>query len=294
MANNSSEALNELRAYQGSRRKSSDILQEQQTQLGLPSATQRQAGLRAAISNTENLIKAVDPSVTGRTSGSLVSEAQRTRLVGMERAPLDQAFQSQNQAYQGESDNVNELKRQALQGTQLSIADQDKQEQNMQGLYGTLYQREQDDVARQERDRAFAAQQEASSRGAAQGSSLASLFAGEGGSPAPTGGGQALTPQDMAYTNVQKFLGQGKAAAESDYRATLASANRGNPVDKLKVELYHRAGIGTGGGGSPAPKAGGTSYNVFTDKGAQNAKNAVGGVGGWITNRLKANAGNFF
>lgn len=65
---------------------------------------------------------------------------------------------------------------------------------------------------------------------------------------ATSAGGSTQTPslKDMAYANVQSFLQRGRAAAESDFQATLKSANYGNALDKLKVELYKRAGIGQG------------------------------------------------
>ena len=52
--------------------------------------------------------------------------------------------------------------------------------------------------------------------------------------------------QDLAYQNVASFLSKGKSAAESDYAATLKSANKGNALDKLKIQLYNANGIGTG------------------------------------------------
>lgn len=54
-----------------------------------------------------------------------------------------------------------------------------------------------------------------------------------------------LTTADKAYTSVQKFMGQGRQAAESDYQAALNWYKKtGNPVDKLKVQLYQKQGIG--------------------------------------------------
>ncbi len=197
MANNSSEALNELKAFQGSRRKSQDVLKESETRLGLPSATQRQAGLRAAITNTENLIRSVDPSVSGRTSGSLVTEAQKTRMVGLERQPLDDSFREQSRAYEGESTNINELNRRALQESQLQVADDDTRENSLSGIYNTLYTKEQNDIAKQERDRAFAEQQRQANatRAAASGGGWPRVI-GDGGGGAPKAGAVAKPKVD--------------------------------------------------------------------------------------------------
>ena len=173
---NSQAALGELTNFRNSRRKSTDILQEQQTRLGMPSAQQRQAGLRGAITNTENLIKAVEPSVSGRTGGSLVTEAQKTRLVGLERQPLDDTFREQNRALEGETMNLNELQRQAQQATQLAVADDDSRENALSGLYGTLYQREQDEISKQERERAYQEELRRARAAEAQSSALERMF----------------------------------------------------------------------------------------------------------------------
>lgn len=60
-------------------------------QLGIADARTSVSSLSKAILDNTNLVNNVDSSVTGRTSGSLVTEAQRQRLVGAEKAPLVQA-----------------------------------------------------------------------------------------------------------------------------------------------------------------------------------------------------------
>lgn len=59
--------------------------------LGIADARTSVQSLSKAILDNTNLVNNVDSSVTGRTSGSLVTEAQRQRLVGAEKAPLVQA-----------------------------------------------------------------------------------------------------------------------------------------------------------------------------------------------------------
>ncbi len=218
MPPNSQAALDQLRSFQGSRRKSTDVLRDSENRLGLPQATQRQQGLRTAITNTENLIKAVEPSVSGRTGGSLVTEAQKTRLVGMERAPLDTAFGEQNRALEGENAMANELQRRALQESQLQIAEDDRQEQGMSGLYSTLYQREQDAQAKAERDRAFAEEQSRARAAAAQNSALQSLLAG-GGNNAQTSTptGAQMVKQGNGFAFVNEF---GNPISAATYAAT--------------------------------------------------------------------------
>lgn len=163
----SQEALSQYQTIQSGRKKPQDILRESEERLGIPTATQRQVGLRGAITNTENLIRGVDPSVSGRTQGSLVSEAQKQRLIAMEREPLSDQFREQSRALEGETASIADLQRRASQEAQLAIAADDAAENASRGLYQTLYQREQDDIARQERERAFQAQQAEARRAAA-------------------------------------------------------------------------------------------------------------------------------
>lgn len=162
---NSADVLNQLRSYQTSRRKPQDILAEEETKLGIPSAQQRLTGLRGAISNTENLLRNVDPSVTGRTAGTFTTEAQRQKIVAQERAPISDQFREQSRALEGETANVADLSTRALNAARLGLSEQDAQENSLRTLYASLYQREQDAIARAERERAL---EEEKKRAAAQ------------------------------------------------------------------------------------------------------------------------------
>lgn len=152
---NSSDVLNQLRTFQSGRRKPQDVLGEAENRLGLPTARQRLAGLRTAIGNTENLLRNVEPSVAGRTAGSLVTDAQRTKLVSNERAPISEQFREESRALEGETGNIADLSQRSLSEAQLGLSADDAQETGLRSLYGSLYQREQDEVQRQERERAF-------------------------------------------------------------------------------------------------------------------------------------------
>lgn len=156
---NSADILTQLRGFQAGRKKPQDILAEEETKLGLPSAQQRLVGLRSAIGNTENLLRNVDPSVTGRTSGTFTTEAQRQRLVAKEREPISEQFREESRALEGETANTSDLSGRALKAAQLGISDLDSQENSLRALYGSLYQREQEETARIERDKAARAAQ---------------------------------------------------------------------------------------------------------------------------------------
>lgn len=250
MPPNSQSAFDELRNFQGSRRKAADILKESESRLGLPDATKRQQGLRTAITNTENLIKAVDPSVSGRTGGSLVTEAQKTRLVGLERQPLDTAFSEQNRALEGESAIASELQRRALQESQLQLSEDDARQNALQGVYSTLYQREQDAIAKAERDRAFEEQKRLAQQ---QASSLNSLLGGGTSAPTASGFGKPTNPVDQdAYNDVRTRISGDDNSIRSDYAATLDSARRGNMRDKAKIQFYHALRPDLFGKGTPS------------------------------------------
>lgn len=156
---NSADILTQLRGFQAGRKKPQDILAEEETKLGLPSAQQRLVGLRSAIGNTENLLRNVDPSVTGRTSGTFTTEAQRQRLVAKEREPISEQLREESRALEGETANTSDLSGRALKAAQLGISDLDSQENSLRALYGSLYQREQDEAARVEREKAARAAQ---------------------------------------------------------------------------------------------------------------------------------------
>src|SRR5258708_3631548 len=86
-----------------------DVYNKVTTQLGIPDARTRVQALQKNLIDTQNAIEAVDPNVTARTSGSLVTEAQRGRLVNMEKQPLSENYAKQNQNYGTESGNLNTL-----------------------------------------------------------------------------------------------------------------------------------------------------------------------------------------
>lgn len=82
----STSALSALNSFQPT--SSADILSQAQSKYGIPDLSNRVQALTGITNNLTNSIAAVDPSVTGRTSGSLVTEAQRSALVNREKQPL--------------------------------------------------------------------------------------------------------------------------------------------------------------------------------------------------------------
>lgn len=168
--------------------------------MGLPDARQRLVGLRGAIANTENLIRAVDPSVTGRTSGTFATEAQRSRMVTQEREPLGEQLGTQQQGLSDETLNISDLSNRSLEEAKLREAEQTEKENALNSLYEMLYKREQDKLMLDEARK-----------------SRAAASAGLGGlnfnNPAPT----------PTATDTKKYIGN------DDFRGRLAyEAKKGN------------------------------------------------------------------
>ena len=185
----SQEALTQLQGFTSQRKSPVDILNESQKTLGVPDSQQRVVGLRGAVTNTENLLRGVDPSVTGRTQGSLVTDAQRQRLVAMERAPLDQAFQTQQGALANETANANTLNQNAITQAQLSISGEDQKQNALKSIYDLLFGQEQNAEAKRRYEQARADQlaRDKASRAAqaAQDNYIASLLASQNAANAP-------------------------------------------------------------------------------------------------------------
>ena len=64
------------------------VLGEAENKYGIAERGQRLSSLRGLVGNLQSSVEAVDPSVTGRTSGTFTTEAQRQALVSRERAPI--------------------------------------------------------------------------------------------------------------------------------------------------------------------------------------------------------------
>lgn len=86
MPPSATDAFNALQAYQPP--SSADVLTQAESQYGVPQLQTQVNNLRTLTGNLTNSIAAVDPSVTGRTAGTLTTEAQRSALVNREQAPI--------------------------------------------------------------------------------------------------------------------------------------------------------------------------------------------------------------
>lgn len=248
---NSQDALAQLQQAQSSAQNPNQILDAQRQNLGVNQAQDTVTGLRGAINNTTKLLKQVAPSVMGRTANSLVTNAQATRQISNEQAPISQNLSEQGTEYNQASQDLGQLQDRAQQAAGGIYQGQQDKLSYAQNLYNTLYQKEQDaeqarvaEMQRLEQTRQFNEEQ-SRLRAAGNGNSGLDINGLLGALNKTTA---APSIQDQAYASVQNFLSKGRAVAQSDYAATLKSANNGNALDKLKIQLYNQQGIGSTGG----------------------------------------------
>src|SRR3990167_5938146 len=94
MLPSSRSALASLDRFQKTRKSPTDIINEAMAQYGVPEIRGRVSDLRKTLTNTEQSLRGVEKSVTGRTQGSLVTEAQRSAIANKEREPIMEDYSS--------------------------------------------------------------------------------------------------------------------------------------------------------------------------------------------------------
>jgi hypothetical protein len=187
----SQDALTQLQNTQAGARSAADILAEQNKQLGVSGAQDTVTGLRGAITNTTKLLNQVAPSVMGRTANSLVTNAQATRQIANEQAPISQNLNQQNQDYARANEDYDRLNQQAQQNANLEYGDQQSKLSYLQNLYNTLFGREESAKAaaaaeadRQEKIREFNETLAANKASSGVGSYFGDLGGSSGGTKA--------------------------------------------------------------------------------------------------------------
>lgn len=139
----------QIAEYDKKRVTSADAMNTALGEYGVPEIRKNVAALRTTVANTGAALNAVDPSVTGRTSQSLVTEAQRQRMVANERAPIAEQLQSQTGALGQQNQDLNDALSQATTSANNKVADWERGRQTLQSQYDTTYKREQDSLAAQ-------------------------------------------------------------------------------------------------------------------------------------------------
>jgi hypothetical protein len=138
---------------------SANALNEALGKYGVPEIRNTVSGLRTTVANTTNSLNNVDPSVTGRTSGSLVTEAQRQRQVVNERTPIAQQLTSQTGALGTQEQTLRDAMGLATGEADRKVSDWTMGRQALSSQYDMTYKREQDAAARAAEAAASAEQQ---------------------------------------------------------------------------------------------------------------------------------------
>lgn len=251
----------ELGSARGSARSAGSFYEESGQKLGLPAAQERQQRLRSVLRGTEQALRGVENSVTGRTQGSLVTEAQRARLANIERQPLSEQFREQQGALGEEQSLFQQLLSEAGQRA------------------GLEYQSQQDRLGALERALGLASEEEQSGLSLFQAAQQAA--------------------EERRRFDEQTRLEREKIRASNrtspiDLAGILASLGASAiPAPTQSLESI----LGKGGGNKAKSKSKakpGKSYNPISDEGAKNLGNAVrsraSSILGGLGNRLKSNA----
>lgn len=228
----------QLASYDANRKNSVDVLNSAMSQYGVPEIRSRVAGLRTTLTNTENALNNVDPSVTGRTQGSLVTEAQRQKQVTNERAPIAQQYGQQQGALSNESASLTDSLNSAKTLADSQINDYNAGRTALQSEYDAKYQREQDATKLAEQQRQFDIDQAnrlAASKAASSG------FSFGGGASAASTAPKTDPVQQAAYNDAfSRVSAHNDQQLLSDYRATAKSAGYGNVQDQAKIKIYQQ------------------------------------------------------
>lgn len=248
----SRDAYNSLKAFKS--RDLNSTMSEAETRYGVGAQRDRVTNLRGLVGNLQSAVEAVDPSVTGRTTGTFTTEGQRQALVNRERTPILGDLAKQQVALGQGEQGLNESLNQASNYANVLFNQDRDQYQRLLDRYNSTLAAE----AEAERVRQFneqqalareqmAAQERANkaAQGAGAGSYLSALLNGPKTlSTATVKKAAAVSPQIQTLFNQMFYRGDGTAWDDrsliSDYQATLKSAQYGNARDKQKIELYHR------------------------------------------------------
>lgn len=105
MPPSATDAYSALQNFNSTRSAPTDYLNKANQQFNVQGLQGENQNLQGAVTNLQNSVAAVNPSVTGRTSGTFTTEGQRQALVNREQQPILTNLGSQQQAY-GQSQNA--------------------------------------------------------------------------------------------------------------------------------------------------------------------------------------------
>lgn len=143
-------AYQKLQEARSTQQSASDIYAKQEQELGLPGARQDVQTKRDIVRTTEDALRGVESSVTGRTQGSLVTEAQRRRLAALEREPIATQLTDQQGALSEQQGIYQDLLGQAGTRSGLQYQSQQDRIKGYETDYNLALQAEQEAEARRQ------------------------------------------------------------------------------------------------------------------------------------------------
>lgn len=185
----SSTYLSQYQTFSNTRVKPEDYIKRYSKELGVEDARSRVKSARSAIKATEDTIAATPDSVAGRTSGSLVTDAQRNRLVQNEVAPMQEVLRTQGGAFSDAANDFSVLSGDVDKRVDLALRTDDTQANTLMQLYGAASDAEKQAEAKRQFEENIKLQREqiaASERASARAAAAASpSFGGGGGGDTP-------------------------------------------------------------------------------------------------------------
>lgn len=293
----SQDALKQLQSFKKTRRDPREFLSEAQQELGVGRARENVSGLRSQLASTQELLRNIEPAVTGRTAGSLTTEGQRSSLVAREQRPVAETLGSVQSALGVESSNLADLVGQAQTKAQLGLEGQTSELNLLQDVYDRLFQQESEAQRRREAERLFKEQQrqfneqlrQQRAAAASQASALGGLLGGGGKETTPT-----LTPEEKAIAADEKARQEARTYAQRVANSTMSTSaklrvlnnlSRRGTVDNAAryraIELRKLLGRNRGGS-RRMPSI------------PEQASQTAGGLGGLLSRGLKTVFGGIF
>lgn len=203
----SSTYLSQYQTFSNTRVKPEDYIKRYSKELGVEDARSRVKSARSAIKATEDTIAATPDSVAGRTSGSLVTDAQRNRLVQNEVAPMQEVLRTQGGAFSDAANDFSVLSGDVDKRVDLALRTDDTQANTLMQLYSAALENEKQAEAKRQFEENLKLQREQIAA-----SERASARAAAAASPSFGGGGGGNTPKAVM---ARKSNGSGFAFADS-------------------------------------------------------------------------------
>lgn len=229
----SKEAYKSLQGFKP--RDAGQAIGEAETKYDIPGITSRLSSLRGLVGNLQSSVEAVDPSVTGRTSGTFTSEGQRQALVSKERAPILGDLGKQTQALGQEQAGFQTASSLASQMASALLSQDQNTYQKLLDQYNAAISAEQAAEQKRQFNETLKAQKEAA-RAANSGGvyDLSKIVKSltEGGSK-----DNSAIKKKALVDVAQMFQRQGTKSFYEEVVAIAKSAGYGNTYDQAKLEL---------------------------------------------------------